>query len=100
MYGFPMGAVPVDKESLRFMCAWSLIKENEEAALDALDIQKRAEQSKLSTTPPKDQKEQTLKFDEIGRIFGKKEKDIRRKFREKGRVLMRHAAGPLAKFCE
>jgi hypothetical protein len=105
MFSFPMGAIPIDKESLRFMCAWTLIRENEEEARSAVEERRRVELDALNRTYKEGEssaktKERCEKKEVIEKEYNQQLRQIGRFRRQKEIKLMRRVAGPLAKLVE
>ena len=105
MYGFPMGAVPIDKESLRFMCAWTLLKDTEEESREAMGEWRQTELDALNKTrkdgeSPEKAKEREEKRRVIEQTYTNNVREITRTRRKREIKLMRRVAGPLAKLVE
>lgn len=96
---FPFGCVPIDKESLRFMAAWSLLKENENDALDYIESVRRAEHERLRNNLT-DEKKRLEAYARVDEELEKKRAVEKAKFNNRRRLLLRRAAGPFAKVVE
>ena len=105
MFGFPVGAIPIDKESLRFMCAWTLLHDKEQEAKDAVEEWRRVELKALKDTYKEGEssaktKERCAKQEALDKEYNAKLRHIRITKQQRQIKLMRRVAGPLAKLVE
>lgn len=100
---FPMGGLaPIDKESVRFMCALTLLRDAEDDSRSAMEEWRRNEMAALDRTYKEGEssaktRERCQKKEQIEKEYNSNLRSISRTRKAKEIKLLRHVAGPLAK---